>query len=421
MTDYDPLLTMSALNMAIVSLHRITSSGDRLILDREYDSIINNLRLGEINADPELTSLFDEIVRVIHKGRLRDDIRAEINKANSERKHKNIQAIIMWNDLKSFRTNPLKWLGKLAMLSASEYFIQREEAHGNNEEQLRLKHDELDEYNELQQKFLGLSWSLLLRYHLPDSYRLTQNALAKFSEAMNEEDPSKRQRMMKYLDGDFAMYAPYWFYRAKAADEALAPYEAGKCFAKFGEVWRPVLRKDPYRAEAMKYRIKWLMATRGNTGEILNCLDEMRANTELEDWANNIFAGIVYFSLGYREKAEECAMYNIDFGFEREISGRLLESMKTEELPPRIEPLPEKIETAPLKAPEAQKPEPVPEKLPEPQDSSAELPSKDGAKDNNKGGLSILAICGLLCLLWFVLWFVNSIRSLVFSLFWLLF
>ena len=34
MPEYDPLLTMSALNMAIVSLHRITSSGDRLILDR---------------------------------------------------------------------------------------------------------------------------------------------------------------------------------------------------------------------------------------------------------------------------------------------------------------------------------------------------------------------------------------------------
>ena len=30
LSEYDPLLTMSALNMAIVSLHRITSSGDRL-------------------------------------------------------------------------------------------------------------------------------------------------------------------------------------------------------------------------------------------------------------------------------------------------------------------------------------------------------------------------------------------------------
>ena len=125
MPEYDPLLTMSALNMAVVSLHRITSSGDRLI---------------------------------------------------------------------------------------------------------SLKHDELDEYDELQRKLLGSSWSLLRQYQLPDSYRLTQNALMKFSSAMNESDPSKRQRMMKYLEGDFAMYAPYWFYRAKAANEAGSDDEAGKYF-----------------------------------------------------------------------------------------------------------------------------------------------------------------------------------------------
>ena len=60
MPDYDPLLTMSALNMAVVSLHRITSSGDRLTLDREYTNIINNIRMGEINDDPELTGLYSE-------------------------------------------------------------------------------------------------------------------------------------------------------------------------------------------------------------------------------------------------------------------------------------------------------------------------------------------------------------------------
>ena len=161
MSDYDPLLTMSALNMAIVSLHRITSSGDRLILDREYDSIINNLRMGKINADPELMSLYQEIVKVIHKGRLRDDVRAAIVKEGSEKKQKSIGEIIKGNALKTFSTTPLKWLGKLAMSSAAEYFSQQKKAQNDNEEQLRLKRDELDEYDELQRKLLGSSWSLL--------------------------------------------------------------------------------------------------------------------------------------------------------------------------------------------------------------------------------------------------------------------
>ena len=355
MSEYDPLLTMSALNMAIVSLHRITSSGDRLMLDREYNSIINNLRMGEINADPALIELYQEIVRVIHKGRLRDDIRTAISKSASERKCKSIREIITGNFLKSFSFNKLRWLGKLAVSSASEYFTQQKEIQQNNDTVLRLKHDELDEYDELQRKLLGSSWSLLRNYHLPDNYRLTQKALDKFSSAINEPAPSKRNRMLKYLEGDFAMYAPYWFYRAKSSYEA-GNDEAGKYFERFGEVWRPVLKRDPYKAEAMKYKIEVLMSSessQGNAEEVLKCLEEMRANTELEDWANNIFAGMVYFSLGRKDEAEECVMCNIDFEFELEMSGRVLALFEGKSLPeelpdsPKPEPKPIVHETHP--------------------------------------------------------------------------
>ena len=361
MSEYDPLLTMSALNMAIVSLHRITSSGDRLMLDREYNSIINNLRMGEINADPALIELYQEIVRVIHKGRLRDDIRTAISKSASERKCKSIREIITGNFLKSFSFNKLRWLGKLAVSSASEYFTQQKEIQQNNDTVLRLKHDELDEYDELQRKLLGSSWSLLRNYHLPDNYRLTQKALDKFSSAINEPAPSKRNRMLKYLEGDFSMYAPYWFYRAKSSYEA-GNDEAVKYFERFGEVWRPVLKRDPYKAEAMKYKIEGLMSSessQGNAEEVLKCLEEMRANTELEDWANNIFAGMVYFSLGRKDEAEECVMCNIDFEFELEMSGRVLALFEGKSLPeelpdsPKPEPKPIVHETHPAFRPPA--------------------------------------------------------------------
>ena len=44
--SYDPQHTMLALNMAIVSIHRIISTQDRIILDQEYNTIINKLALG---------------------------------------------------------------------------------------------------------------------------------------------------------------------------------------------------------------------------------------------------------------------------------------------------------------------------------------------------------------------------------------
>ena len=334
--NYDPLLTMTALNMAIVSLHRITSTKDRLILDQEYKNIINNLRMGEINADPELTGLYQEIVRVINNGRLRSDVREKIESSYSEEKRKSIKEIVSGKVLSNFDTNPLKWLGNLAMSCASEYFTSKKksaEQEQNSDDELKLKSEELGEYDELQRKLLDSSWKLLRQYELSDSYRLTQNALNKFNSAISENDPSKRLRMLKYIEGEFSMYSPYWFYRAKAAEEANDNPEAEKFFAKFNEVWRPVLRKDPYKVEALKFHIEFLMREglkAENLSQILECLSEMRENTELEDWANNIYEGTLYFTLGQKEKAIECVMCNVDFEYETENSEKCLESFERE-------------------------------------------------------------------------------------------
>lgn len=253
---YDSLLTMSALNLAVVSLHRITSSMDRLTLEREYTSIINNLRMGEINADHELTSLYQEMVRVLHRGRLSDELRRGIDAVYSQDKQKSIKDIISGNVVKSYNSNVLLWLGKLAASCAAEYFKTKAEAELQQDEHLlRLKSEELDEYADLQRRLLGSSWNLLRKYHLSDSYRLTQNGLDKFYAALQEGTPSKRKRMLKYIAGEFAMYTPYWYYCGRAALESGSPDEAGEYFRKFDEVWRPVLRRDPYKAEALKYRI----------------------------------------------------------------------------------------------------------------------------------------------------------------------
>lgn len=361
MPEYDPLLTMAALNMAVVSLHRITSTWDRLILDQEYSSIINNIRMGEINADQELTGLYQEIVRVINSGRLREEERTAIERDYTESKRKGIKEIISGNVTSSYNSNPLKWLGKLAVSCVSEYFTSKVKGEINySGERLRLMAEELDEYDELQRKLLGSSWTLLRQYNLSDSYRLIQNGLEKFYAAMQELNPSKRNRMLKYIEGDFAMYSPYWFYCGRTVREAGDLTDAKKCFDRFGDVWRPVLRKDPYKVEALKFRIEELMQEE-NHGTVLECLAEMRENTPLEDWSNNIYMGMMYFALGMKDKAEECVMCNLDFGFETEASGALMEKF-SKETPPEIPSVtPEKvIQLPPSPAPQKPNPQPQP-------------------------------------------------------------
>ena len=389
MTDYDPLVTMAALNMAVVSLHRITSTGDRVILDREYTGIINNLRMGKINADPELTGLYQGIVRVIQAGRLRDKDRAYIESEYSQQKQKGIKEIVSGSLGKTFSTTPIKWLGRLAAVCVSEYFRSRARAEVRREgEQFRLRKEELAEYGELQRKLLGASWNLLRQYGLPDSCLLTQGALGKFYAAMQEDNPSKRLRMLKYLDGEFGIYSPYWFYRAKAAQNSGDIDEARRSFGKFGEVWRPVLRRDPYRAEAVKFRIGELVSeglSEENAEEILRCLAEVRENSELEDWANNIYMGMMYFALGMKNRAIECVMCNIDFGFETENSGKLLAKFESETPPKKFAEIPAKSPEKPVKVSEV--PKPVQEaSKPKPEVQKAPKPVKVSLKERAEKG-----------------------------------
>ena len=354
MAEYDPLVTMAALNMAIVSLHKITSTGDRVILDREYTGIINNLSMGEINADPELVSLYKEIMRVIRQGRLRDEDRAVIDSEYSQQKQKGIKEIVSGNLGKTFSTSPVKWLGRLAAACVSEYFRSRARAEVRREGgQFKLRKEEIAEYDELQQKLVD-AWKLLRQYRLQDKYVLTQTALDRFYDAVQEDDSSKRMIKLKYLDRDFEVYSPYWFYRAKAAQDSGDIEEARKCFGKFWEVWRPVLRRDPYKVEALKFRIGELMQENisgKNKQEILKCLDDMKDNTELEDWANNIYMGMIYFALGMKEEAEERVKCNIVFGYETDSSTVLLDKINGKETlpqpkPPVAEPAKPKLPTS---------------------------------------------------------------------------
>lgn len=58
---YDLQHTMLALNMAIVSIHKIISTQDKIILNQEYDNIINKLAPGNIESDKKLTELYTEV------------------------------------------------------------------------------------------------------------------------------------------------------------------------------------------------------------------------------------------------------------------------------------------------------------------------------------------------------------------------
>ncbi|MBQ7544431.1 MAG: SEL1-like repeat protein [Synergistaceae bacterium] len=344
--EYDPQNTMLALNMAVVSVHRIITTQSRAVLDDEYQNIINNLSLGNIRSDPEITELYEKLLDVAGRKKLRSEEAEYLRKNYDAAAKKSISGAL--SDFGKSSVAAIREDGSigaffgsfstLLSVGAASYFKYQTggvNLKGSLEDNLyRLKAEDLADFNELQKQLLSSSWNLMNKYSLPDEYRLVQRSMDDFSKAVDgDNEPAQKLRMLQALEDDFRVYAPYWYYRAKAAHDTGDEEEARVCLDVFDEVWRPVLRRDPYMLEAAKFRINDLVKDGLPYDEekrqvLLGFCGIMRGNTMREDWVNNLFAGAVYYALDEKDEGIRCLSANIDFGYEEELSGAVLQYMR---------------------------------------------------------------------------------------------
>ena len=329
--EYDPINTMSAINMAIVSIHRIASSRDRVVLDAEYKNIIDNLSMGNIEDDSELRELYKELMATIAGKALREDEAARVDAKYAAREKKNF--VNRLAGARFLSGNPWSFIGGLLSGEAVQYFgaatlYSSDERDAADDELWRLERENLEDLASLQRRLLDSSWTLLRKYSLPDEYRLSTQDLDALDMAISESDPERSLRMFKALEPHFKMYAPFWYYYSTAASRAGDMPLASRCLDEFERVWRPVLRRDPFRAEVAKLRASELSNAGAPKEAVASQLEIVMGNSSRENWVNNLFAGVTYYSIGETERAVECAQINVDFGAEREISGEVIRNMR---------------------------------------------------------------------------------------------
>ncbi len=119
-SEYDPLHTMLALNMAIVSIHRIITTQDKIVMNQEYDNIINKLALGNIESDYDITGLYSEVMNFI-TGRLirQEDMKRVQEKYNRRGQRQIVEAV---SGIRTYGGNFWSWLGSLAVSCVSQCF-----------------------------------------------------------------------------------------------------------------------------------------------------------------------------------------------------------------------------------------------------------------------------------------------------------
>lgn len=341
----DPLNTLDALNRAIVSIYRVERSPSKVTVDEEYDDIINNIAWGNIAPDLELMDLFTNMMGAYTENRLEEKDRellrrqyeVQVNRAFLEVKPTSHVATEVATDAAERGSifslfTPTTGLELARALQANERV--RMQARGQEQEHMTQRmvgEWELDKarirrFNELKASLIRAVWSLLTKYDLPDEYRLTENNLNSFYDFISEKDVLKAIRMGKRLEGNFARYAPFWFYLGAFYMDAGKIAEARKCFDKFEEVNRPISRRDTIAAANARYKIFAL--EQSETDEARRLLRIIEKHAGGSDWNSILFAALQSYQLGDTQKAADLVQQNIDNGFNVPLHAEILKQMQ---------------------------------------------------------------------------------------------
>ena len=330
--QYDKTNTLLALNMAIVSVKNIVTTQDRIVLDQEYNTIINRLSFGDIESDYELVNLYRDLMDVITQNKLSDEEAKRFAEEYDRRQKKAIVSAL--SSIRPYGCNMWSFLGSLFTQGVSAYFGYRDAKEQMKEELgedlWQLEKEKVIRFNDLQKDLLTATWNLLRKYHLPDKYRNTQEDLNLLEIGLAETDKENAAQIFRELESKFSAYPPFWFYYGDAAYRCGDPETALKCFDQFDKAWRHVLRQDAYKVQIAKYRL--MIEQNLSKERIIALLNNIKDNSGPREWLDNLFYGAVAFSVGEKDKAIRAVNNNILFKAEMDISPIVLASMKSGKL-----------------------------------------------------------------------------------------
>ncbi len=313
----EQLQVLQSLNQIAVSLNHIITYNDKVVLDQEYNNIINNLNLSKI-PDADIITLLQELMDLLTNSKIQDHEREYL----SYKYDKKIQ-----NELKTrlrsriFETdlviNPYTTVLNALLNVGSFYFNYRTQIDDYKREQdekaWEIEAKTMQGLNSFYKKLLKCSWDLMQRYSFPDEWRLNENQINNYIQILKEPDLELRYRKLERIEQSFQKFPPYWYYRGQAAMEIGKKEQALHCFDQFQRIHQGILRKDPYAASTAMCKTM-LTEEQADRAMLQSDLELILANSDDADWGNILFAALQYARMGDKDTAGKLILRNLDNG-----------------------------------------------------------------------------------------------------------
>jgi len=214
-----------ALNLCTVSISQIIDYNDLIVMEQEYEAILNNLNLENFPKDEALLKILKQILDVVSFFR----IQAEEKKIQEEEYKKKVKDAV-WSAVPSpsmiLAGGSAGWVGLAVgavMAVGTGYMNYRRERANIDVEQRRknweLQRSAMEQFDGLRRELFDTAWRLADTYKFDDSYRLTARQISQYNNILADVDPLRRYERLSYLRDNFVAYPPFWYYLGHAAAE----------------------------------------------------------------------------------------------------------------------------------------------------------------------------------------------------------
>ena len=340
----DAFLAILALNYCHLSLVKIIEYNDRVVLDEEYNNIINNINLSKIK-DRELIDILKKLMDVLTQFKLDERSKEKLLKQYE----KNVEgtlysALKEGGDVNLNMSDVANIVARQASTAATAgagatmlsgpaapmvaaatgaiILVQVGSAYVNYRNALTAYREALDEsvwkleseaitrINEINKIFLETYWKLMTKYKAPDKWRLTLGQFNDYLTVLKEKDNSRKYRNLIRMENDFTLFPPYWYFRGAAAQKIGKKDDVLHCYAMYNEVRKGFFRQDKTYSSAIMLKVVETNYSDNQEDLFVDLGDIVKQDRK--DWRKRLFSAYKLIEYGHFQKAKDQVQANID-------------------------------------------------------------------------------------------------------------
>ncbi len=333
-----------ALNMCTVSVSQIVDYKDVIVLEQEYEAILNNLNLEKMPKDEALLHLLKQLLDTITYFRIDEGDKAMVEKEYQEKMKNNIWKAVPQFGMVIASGDPLAMAVSLASQIGIGYMnYRRGKAEANLEKESKmwqLQRSAIDQLNGLRRELFDTAWRLADKYGFEDKYRLTERQIKQYNTILMDPDELRRYERLASIMDKFEAYPPFWYFIGNAAhlisDDISLSKETRKeyrkkalaFFEKYERINRlSVLREDQLAASCALEHVDLILLEKDyNRSKVMELITRA---VEKSGNANDVLelCAIAYLKINEQNKAEEILRILVNEDYNRIVNAQLLSAI----------------------------------------------------------------------------------------------